>query len=67
MVNYVCIELELERIAATLTALSELAMNCHDPALITREVDAFAVSVESTEQTIGDLLEYWRGRVTTDR
>lgn len=53
--NYACIELELERIAATLTTLSELAVNCHDPALITREVDAFTMSVETTEQTIGDL------------
>jgi hypothetical protein len=53
--NYACIELELERIAATLTTLSELAVNCHDPSLITREVDAFTLSVETTEQTIGDL------------
>ena len=49
------VELELVRIAAKLTALSELAMNRQDPALITSEVDDVARSVESTEQAIGDL------------
>ncbi|MCY3023915.1 MAG: hypothetical protein NTW87_33470 [Planctomycetota bacterium] len=49
------VELELERIGAKLTALSELAVNRQDPALITSEVDDVARSVESTEQAIGDL------------
>jgi len=53
--NFSCVELELERIAATLTTLADLTVNCHDAGLITREVDAFAQSVEVAEQTISDL------------
>lgn len=53
--NFACVELEIERIAATLTTLADLAVNCHDAGLITREVDAFVQSVEATEQTISDL------------
>ena len=53
--NFEFVGLELDRISAKLTALSELAINRHDPALITTGVDEFAKSIESTEQTIGDL------------
>lgn len=49
------VELELERIAAKLTAVSEMAINRQDPAQITHEVDDVARSVESTEQAIGEL------------
>jgi len=49
------VELELERIAAKLTAVSEMAINRQDPAQITSEVDDVARSVESTEQAIGEL------------
>ena len=56
--NHEYVELELERIAAKLTALSELAVNRQDPALITNEVDDVARSVEGTEQAIGELQQY---------
>ncbi|HEY3323595.1 MAG TPA: hypothetical protein VGP72_24285 [Planctomycetota bacterium] len=55
--NYDYVELELERIAAKLTALAESAVNRHDPAGLTTEVDSIAQSVQTTEQTIGDLRE----------
>ena len=53
--NYEFIDLELDRIAAKLTALSELAINRQDPTSITSEVDSVASSVESTEETINEL------------
>ncbi|MGD0093623.1 MAG: hypothetical protein ABSE73_27250 [Planctomycetota bacterium] len=49
------VELELERIAAKLTALSEMAVNRQDPERITSEVDDVARSVEGTEQAINEL------------
>jgi len=49
------VQLELERIAAKLTALSEMAVNRQDPEAITSEVDDVARSVEGTEQAINDL------------
>jgi len=49
------VQLELERIAAKLTALSEMAVNRQDPGTITSEVDDVARSVEGTEQAINDL------------
>ena len=56
--NFEYIELELERIAAKLTALSELAVNRQDPGMLTNEVDDVARSVEGTEQAIGELQVY---------
>lgn len=56
--NHEYVELELERIAAKLTALSEMAINRQDPAAITTEVEDVARSVESTEQAIGDLQKF---------
>jgi DNA repair ATPase RecN len=53
--NFEYVGLELERIATKLTALAELAVNRQDPATITTGVDEVAKSVETTEQTIGDL------------
>jgi hypothetical protein len=53
--NFEYVGLELDRISTKVTALSELAVNRQDPALITTGVDEFAKSVETTEQTIGDL------------
>lgn len=53
--NYEYVGLELKRIATKLTALSELAVNRQDPGTISSEVDHVADSVESTEQTIGEL------------
>lgn len=49
------VELELERIAAKLTALAELAINRQDPDRITTEVDQVTQSVQTTEQTMSEL------------
>lgn len=56
--NFDFIGLELERISAKLTTLSELAINRQDPSMITSEVDDAAKSVESTEAAIGELNLY---------
>jgi len=53
--NYEFIGLEMDRISAKLTALSEMSINRQDPSMITNEVDQVAHSVESTEQAIGEL------------
>ncbi len=53
--NFEYVGLELDRISTKVTALSELAVNRQDPGMITSGVDEFAKSVESTEETIGDL------------
>lgn len=52
------VQLELERIAAKLTALSEMAVNRQDPGQITNEVDDVARSVEGTEQAINELQSF---------
>ena len=52
------VQLELERIAVKLTALSEMAVNRQDPGQITNEVDDVARSVEGTEQAINDLQSF---------
>jgi hypothetical protein len=49
------VDLELERIAAKLTALAELAVNRQDPDRITTEVDQVTQSVQTTEQTMSEL------------
>jgi hypothetical protein len=56
--NHEFVQLELERIAAKLTALSEMAVNRQDPSAITSEVDDVARSVESTEQAITELQSF---------
>lgn len=53
--NYEFIGLEMDRISAKLTALSELAINRQDMSMITNDIDQVANSVESTEQAIGEL------------
>jgi hypothetical protein len=49
------VNLELERIAAKLSGVVELAANRQDPGALTSEVDDAARSVQSTEQMIGEL------------
>lgn len=49
------INLELDRITAKLTTLSEMAVNRQDPASLSNEVDDVTKSVQSTEQAIGEL------------
>lgn len=53
--NYDFTGLEMDRIAAKLTTLSEMSINRQDPSIITNEIDQVASSVESTEQAIGEL------------
>ncbi|HYG73446.1 MAG TPA: hypothetical protein VEK08_00330 [Planctomycetota bacterium] len=53
--NVEFVELELDRIAAKLTALTEQAVNRQDPAALSREVDYVASSVQTTEETINEL------------
>jgi len=53
--NFEYVELELERIAAKLTALAELAINRQDPDRITNEVDQVTQSVQTTEETMSEL------------
>lgn len=56
--NHEFVQLELERIGAKLTALSEMAVNRQDPSQITNEVDDVARSVEGTEQAINELQSF---------
>lgn len=53
--NYDFIGMELDRISAKLTTLSEMAINRQDPAMLTAGVDDVANSVQTTEQAIGEL------------
>lgn len=65
--NYDFIGLEMDRITAKLTALSELSINRQDPSAISNEVDQVAGSVESTEQAIGELNQFAGISVDDDR
>ncbi|MFN7133628.1 MAG: hypothetical protein ACK4N5_16245 [Myxococcales bacterium] len=53
--NYEFVNLELERVAAKLEAVAELAINRQDPASVTDQVDDAARSVEATEQALSEL------------
>ncbi|MGC4123001.1 MAG: hypothetical protein QM765_52210 [Myxococcales bacterium] len=52
------VSLELERIAAKLNGIAELAVNRQDPSLLTQDVDEVARSVQATEETMGELREF---------
>lgn len=56
--NYEYVNMELERIAAKLSGLAEMAVNRQDPSIITTEVDDVARSVEATEEAISELQVY---------
>jgi hypothetical protein len=56
--NHDYVSLELDRIAAKLSAMAELAVNRQDPGLLTHDVDDVARSVQATEEAIGELQSY---------
>lgn len=56
--NQEFVVLELERIAAKLSGISELAVNRQDPGLLTHDVDDVARSVQATEDAIGELQSF---------
>ena len=56
--NHEFVTLELERIGAKLSGISELAVNRQDPGLLTHDVDDVARSVEATEEAISELQVY---------
>ena len=52
------VSLELDRIAAKLDGIAELAVNRQDPSLLTQDVDDVARSVQATEETMGELQSF---------
>jgi hypothetical protein len=56
--NHDFVSLEMERIAAKLTGIAELAVNRQDPGLLTHDVDDVARSVQATEEAIGELQSF---------
>lgn len=56
--NHDFVSLELDRIAAKLTGIAELAVNRQDPGLLTHDVDDVARSVAATEEAIGELQSF---------
>lgn len=56
--NHEFVSLELDRIAAKLNGLSELAVNRQDPGLLTHDVDDVARSVQATEEAMGELQSF---------
>ncbi|MBI5542438.1 MAG: hypothetical protein HY901_01005 [Deltaproteobacteria bacterium] len=56
--NHDYVTLEMERIAAKLTGIAELAVNRQDPGLLTHDVDDVARSVQATEEAIGELQSF---------
>ncbi len=63
--NFTYIGLELDRISAKLTALSEMAVNRQDPLSITGGIDDIANSVQTTEEAIGEL-NHFAGLLTVE-
>jgi hypothetical protein len=56
--NHDFVTLELERIAAKLNGIAELAVNRQDPGLLSHDVDDVARSVQATEEAIGELQSF---------
>jgi len=53
--NAAFVAVELDRVEEKIQALSEAAVNRHDPDFITSQVDSVAESMRQTEQTLGQL------------
>jgi len=53
--NQEYVSLEIRRIEAKLTGIAELAVNRHNPGMLTDDIDIVASSIEATEEAIGEL------------
>jgi hypothetical protein len=53
--NLQLVELEIDRLENKIRAISEMAVNRHDPEFISGQVDEVATSMVQTERTMGEL------------
>ncbi len=63
--NHQLIQLEIERLETKIQALSEIAVNRHEPDFITSQVDQVAGSMMQTERTMNEL-QFATGLETAD-
>jgi hypothetical protein len=63
--NYELVKLEIDRLENKITALSELAVNRHEPDFVSGQVDEVASSMVQTERTMSEL-QFLTGLETSD-